>query len=200
MRKLSTLAVLTVMLSAGPAAMAADATAGQAKAATCAACHGANGHSPLAMWPHLAGQSAPYLVDQLHAFRAGELRNNAQMAPMVTPLSDADIEDLAAYFASLPPATGVARGDIEIGEQLFRGGDLERGVPACMSCHGPAGRGMPAAGYPAVSGQYADYSYSQLLGFKSGERMTGAGLMNGIASKLSEAEMRSVSEYMAGLR
>lgn len=195
-----TLAAAIFALSSS-GALAGDAAAGKAKAAMCAGCHGAAGVSAVAMWPNLAGQGATYLERQLQAFKGAKMRNNAQMAPMVAALSDADMKNLGAYFASLPAGTNKARGDIEVGEQLYRGGDAEREIPACMSCHGPAGKGMAAAAYPAVAGQHADYSASQLKAFASGERTSDpSGMMRTIASRLTEAEMRSVAEFMAGLR
>ena len=139
---------------------------------------------------------------QLKAFKDG-VRNNAQMAPIVATLTDEDMANLGAYYETLPISQGTARGDVAAAEALYRGGDAERGVPACMSCHGPAGKGMPAAGFPAVAGQHADYSYAQLEAFASGARSTDAALnsmMTEVAKRLDRSTMRSLAEYMAGLR
>jgi cytochrome c553 len=204
MNKFTTVLTLTGALFAmtlTAPAIAGDAAAGKAKAGMCAGCHGPAGVSPQGMWPNLAGQGATYLARQLRAFKGGKERNNALMAPMVAGLTDADIDNLAAYFASLPAGTNVADGDIAVGKKLFRGGDAARSVPACMSCHGPAGKGMPSAGYPAVSGQHAAYTYAQLQGFSAGERTTApSAIMKDIATRLTDEEMRSVAQYMAGLR
>ena len=120
---------------------------------------------------------------------------------MVAGLSETDMDNLAAYYASQTPGTNIAKGDISVGEKLYRGGDAARQLPACMSCHGPGGQGMPSAGYPAVAGQHAAYSQAQLAAFKSGERAGGpANMMSTISAKLSDDDMKAVSEYMAGLR
>lgn len=195
-----TASALAATLLVGANAFAADAAAGKAKSATCAGCHGVTGVSPNAQWPNLAGQSARYLASQLRAFKS-KARNNAQMAAMVAGLTETDMDNLAAYYAAQTPGTNVAKGDVSVGEKLYRGGDAARQLPACMSCHGPGGQGMPSAGYPAVAGQHAAYSQAQLAAFKSGERAGGtANMMNTISAKLSEADMKAVSEYMAGLR
>ena len=194
--------LLSVLLAAGSlvtgSVHAADAKAGKAKAGVCAGCHGVNGQSPQPIWPHIAGQGAKYLGQQLRAFRS-KARTGLQMAPIVASLSDADIDNLAAHFSSLPAAVGTASASVAAaGEKLYRGGDAERGIPACMSCHGPAGRGMDAAAFPAVSGQYAQYSIAQLQAFAAGTRS--GPMMQQIASRLDAASMQAVAEYMAGLR
>jgi cytochrome c553 len=192
-----TISALAATLLVGANAFAA---AGKAKSATCAGCHGVTGISPNAQWPNLAGQSAKYLASQLRAFKS-KARNNAQMAAMVAGLSETDMDNLAAYYAAQTPGTNIAKGDISVGEKLYRGGDAARQLPACMSCHGPGGQGMPSAGYPAVAGQHAAYSQAQLAAFKSGERAGGpANMMSTISAKLSDDDMKAVSEYMAGLR
>lgn len=179
-------------------AAAADAKAGKAKAGVCAGCHGVNGQSQQPIWPHLAGQGAKYLRKQLHAFR-DKSRAAPQMAPMAASLTDADIANLAAYFSGLPAATGTADEAVaDAGEKLYRAGDANKNIPACMSCHGPGGRGMDSAGFPAVSGQHAVYSVAQLKSFAAKKR-DGA-MMQQIAARMSEAEMQAVSQYMAGLR
>jgi cytochrome c553 len=203
MTKLRTLVTLSALLLGAVAispASAADVAAGKAKAGLCAGCHGVAGQSAQAMWPNLAGQSATYLASQIRAFMS-KARINAQMAPMVASLSEEDVDNISAWFASLPAATGVATGDVALGESLYRGGDKKRAIPACMSCHGPGGKGMPAAGFPSVAGQHATYSSAQLKAFQAGTRTTDpAEMMRAIAAKLNEAEIESVSQYMAGLR
>ncbi|MEM7407489.1 MAG: c-type cytochrome [Pseudomonadota bacterium] len=194
-------AVFAALSLYGGTAAAGDAASGKAKAGTCAGCHGLEGHSGQPIWPHLAGQSESYLAQQLRHFKS-KARDSAQMYPMVMNLSNSDMDDLAAWFASLSPATGLADPSVVAeGERLYRAGDPNSGVPACMSCHGPAGKGMNSAAFPAVSGQHAQYSLTQLKAFASGQRATDpAGMMRQISARLSESQMRAVSEYMAGLR
>lgn len=185
-------------------AVAGDAKAGKAKAGVCAGCHGVTGQSAQPIWPNIAGQGAVYLERQLQAFKKGERTGPlaVQMTPIVATLSDEDMANLAAYFASLPAATNKADPSaIEVGEMLYRGGDAKKEIPACMSCHGPGGKGMASAGFPAVSGQHAQYSVAQLKAFADGARKGPvADMMTTIASRLSDEQMQAVSQYMAGLR
>jgi cytochrome c553 len=183
------------------AAHAADVKAGKAKAGVCAGCHGLNGQSPQPIWPSIAGQGAPYIAKQLRAFKSGE-RVGAMMAPIVATLSETDMDNLAAWFSSLPAAQGTADASVaEAGKDLYRGGDAEKAIPACMSCHGPGGRGMSAAGFPAVAGQHAQYTITQLQAFASGARSNDpAQMMRQIAARMDAKSMRAVAEYMAGLR
>ena len=194
--------IFTAALSFNQLALAAgDAAAGKSKAAVCAACHGADGNSPSDAYPKLAGQGEAYLLKQLMNFKSGE-RENAFMAPMVAPLSEQDMADLAAYFASqkiLPGAT--PEEFIELGQKIYRGGNKESGVPACMACHGPNGSGMPAAKWPALSGQYSAYVEAQLNMFASGERNNDpSGMMRDIASRMTAEEIKAVSAYVSGLK
>ncbi|MBT6273895.1 MAG: cytochrome c4 [Chromatiales bacterium] len=199
MRKLTLLALITGALTFSTA-MAGDPAAGKARAGVCAGCHGVNGQSAQAMWPNLAGQSGTYIANQLKAFK-DKVRKAPQMAPMVAALTDADMANLGAYYQSLPAATGQAKGDVAAAKALYTGGDASRGIPACMSCHGPGGKGMPAAAFPAVAGQHAAYSLAQLKGFAAGTRTTDLNkMMRDIAGRLDEATMSSLAQYMAGLR
>lgn len=179
---------------------AGNAAAGKAKSAVCAACHGADGNSAAPNFPKLAGMDAAYIAKQLADFKSGT-RKDALMAPMVAGLSKQDMENLGAYYAGQKRSPGVARADkdaLDKAKLLYRGGSPNMGIPACMGCHGPAGNGIPVR-FPAVSGQHAGYSQKQLLDFKSGARSNDGNVMGSIAFKLSEAEIRAVSEYMAGL-
>lgn len=186
---------------------AGDAEAGKAKAATCVACHGADGNSALAMNPKIAGQHEGYLAKQLTEFRlasrtAGEEgRNNAVMNGMAAGLSDQDILDLAAWFSSQEMTKGETPEDVvEAGKALYTGGDLERGITACIACHGPRGNGMELARFPDISGQHADYTKSQLEQFRSGDRANDLnGMMRDIAKKLTDEDIRILSQYVAGL-
>jgi cytochrome c553 len=180
-----------------------DAAAGQAKSAVCAACHGADGNSMVPNWPTLAGQHEQYLVRQISLIQSGA-RMVPEMMGIVPGLSPQDIADLAAYFAAQPRAGGVAdESKVALGERIFRAGNAESGVPACMACHGPAGEGNPLAGYPALAGQQAVYTANLLNRFRSGEHWgegdTASQVMNGAAAELADDEIEAVASYIQGL-
>jgi cytochrome c553 len=178
-----------------------NASAGQAKAATCAACHGADGNSVNPEWPSLAGQHSQYTVKQLKAFKTG-IRKNDLMTPMAMGLSEQDMEDLGAHFAS-QSARGLEadKSKVELGQRLFRGGNAKTQTPACIACHGPNGRGNPGAMYPSIRGQQATYIAAQLNAYKKGSRNTDATKsMNEIAAKLSDEEIQAVASFAQGLR
>ncbi len=186
----------TISVSAEP-----NIAAGKAKSQVCQGCHGADGNSISPMYPKLAGQSPEYLTKQLSDFKSG-VRKDPIMSPMAAPLSPSDIQNVAAYFASLPTKPGVAVGDkntIELGKKIYRGGNAKTGVSACMSCHGPSGHGIPPR-FPRVSGQHAAYTQKQLLMFKNSTRNNDNNVMTRIAFRMSEDEIKAVSEYMAGLK
>ena len=189
--------VVAVVLAA--ADVRADAAAGEAKAAVCAACHGERGNSRNPEWPKLAGQHPNYLAQQLRDFKSGA-RKNEVMSPIAAPLSEADIADIAEFYSVQKREMGMADpGLVEAGERLYRGGNATTGVPACMACHGPAGAGNPAAGFPALSSQHAAYTRNQLRAYRSSERKTGQ-TMQAIAAKMSESEIEAVASYIEGLR
>ena len=143
-----------------------DAAAGQAKSAICAACHGVDGNSAVPNWPKLAGQHPNYMTRQVALIKSGA-RPVPEMAGIVPGLSDQDIEDLSAYFADQQASGGVAdESKVKLGELVYRAGNADTGVPACMACHGPAGEGNPLAGYPALAGQHAVYTASMLNKFR----------------------------------
>jgi len=203
--KIAALITLTLLAAAtAPASAAGDAAAGQGKAAVCAACHGADGNSVNPLWPKLAGQHASYTAQQVHAIKAGAGRTGEQVAmmvPMVVNLSDQDIADIAAYYEtqSVEPEA-VAPESIDAGQQLYRGGNAESGVPACMSCHGPAGRGIGPAAFPQLAGQHAQYTAAQLRAYRAGERTTDRdGMMQAIAERLSDVQIDALSQYVSGL-
>ncbi|MDX1487126.1 MAG: c-type cytochrome [Acidiferrobacterales bacterium] len=199
MKNVVGLAVTASMLACTVAYAAGDTAAGEAKSAACAACHGPDGNSVNPEWPKLAGQHPAYLVEQLRAFKAGH-RQNATMAPMAKNLSEQDMQDLAAYFASQPlKLTGAADAKLaQQGERLYRGGIAKRQVAACMGCHGPSGQGIPPR-FPRLSGQHAAYTTQQLLAFKAGHRPSAADIMTTIAFRLSEQEINALAEYLSGL-
>lgn len=207
------LAAIVLLGITGGAAMAAedksqwlladgDPSAGEKKSQACVACHGQNGNSAQGQWPNIAGQHAGYLFEQLKAFKAGEQRSNPQMAGIVGSLNEQDMRDLAAYFSKQPvKIMGANDKDlVERGRKIYLGGIPSKGVAACVACHGPSGRGNPAADYPRVGGQWPQYLMTELKNFRSGKRTTDENrAMRALAGKMSDEEIRAVAEYMAGL-
>lgn len=176
-----------------------NVAAGKTKAATCAACHGADGNSLIPMYPSIAGQSANYIAKQLHEFKSGE-RNNPVMAGMVAALTEEDMHDLAAFFAVQAPKAGTGEGS-EIGKKLYFSGDAAKGITACIACHGVNGKGMQQAGFPSIAGQSKDYLKTQLMTFRDGSRANDRnGIMRNIAIKLSDADIEEVTKYMSSLK
>jgi cytochrome c553 len=183
------------------------AKAQQIASQVCAACHGADGNSVAAANPNLAGQDADYITVQLAHFKAG-IRVNPTMQAMAATLSDDDMRALGAHFAQQKPKGQAAKDPalVKVAQRLWRGGDAANGVPACAACHLPTGAGMPK-NFPRLAGQYADYTYAQLKAFKAGERGADAAgkdingrVMNAIAQKMNDAQMKAVADYAAGLR
>lgn len=180
--------------------------AGKEKAQICIACHGVGGNSNNPEWPNLSQQSKRYLIDQLHMFRDG-IRKNALMNAQAMNLSDQDIIDLASYYNSLQGKKGkVQAGEkiIRLGESIYRGGILDRGIPACISCHGPKGLGIDRTGYPKISGQHSAYLLNRLKNYKEGYDdkhliSKNYSIMSSISFKLSNIEMKGLSEYLQGL-
>jgi cytochrome c553 len=186
----------------------ADAAKGQQIATqVCAACHGTDGNSPAPANPKLAAQIPEYLAKQLANFKPGAggrpaERGNAIMAGFAAALSPDDMRNLAAFYSAqrLQPDKARNKDTIEIGQRIYRGGIAERGVPACAGCHGPRGEGVPAQ-FPALGGQFADYLDAQLKAFRAGARANDPNrMMRMTAAKLTDAEMKAVSDYIAGLR
>jgi len=207
--KFQSIAVLAAMSLAqtllAPAVLAQSETgsaeAGQAKSGTCVACHGVDGNSVNPEWPSIAGQHAEYIVKQLKAFKDGA-RTNVLMSPMAVALTDQDMRDLAAYFASQRPKgleADAAR--VALGQRLYRGGDKENELAACIACHGPSGSGNPAALYPSIKGQHATYTAAQLRAYKRGERNTDQNqMMRIVAAALTDEQIDAVASYVQGLR
>ena len=183
------------------AVAAGSKEAGQAKAATCSACHGMDGNSLSPEWPNLAGQHESYIVKQLGDFKGGQ-RQNVLMSPMAMILSDQDMADLAAYFSSQTPRGGEADpAKLKLGQRVYRSGNVNGHVMACAGCHGPAGRGNAPAAYPAIQGQHATYVAAQLRAYKAGTRTTDPNqMMRNITAQLSEEEIDAVASYVQGLR
>ncbi len=180
-----------------------DAAAGQAKSAICAACHAADGNSVVPNWPKLAGQHTAYMVRQVALIKSGA-RAVPEMMGIVAGMSDQDLEDIGAWYSSQTNNGGVAEESaVLLGERIFRAGNLESGVPACMSCHGPGGEGNPLAGYPALAGQHAAYTSKMLTGFRMGFNWGDddgpSKVMNGAALQLTKDEIEAVASYIQGL-
>lgn len=190
----------TAAFAAAPTAQPkADLEKGkQIAGAVCAACHGADGNSPVSANPILAGQHAAYTAAQLAAYKSGA-RANAIMQGMASALSAEDMRNVAAWFESQAPKPSAAREKALAlrGQQIWRAGIAQSNVPACAGCHGAAGAGIPDQ-YPRLAGQYADLTLGWLKAYAGGTRANA--IMSGIAQRLSEADMKAVSEYVAGLR
>jgi cytochrome c553 len=210
-------AALAFCAFASAPASAADvvkgsAEAGATKAAVCTACHGVNGNSTNPEWPVLAGQNAVYLREQLAMFKAKK-RNNPVMQPIVDPLNEQDFADLAEFFSTQTPTGGEADPSYwKAGQALYRSGDAARGIPACTACHGPAGQGNPASGYPALRAQHSVYTVKQLQDYLTKNRYRDPNdantvystrnsvMMTTIASRLTPEDIRNLASYLQGLR
>lgn len=182
---------------------AGSAEAGKVKSITCGACHGPDGNSVNPQWPSIAGQHPAYIVAQLKAFKNGS-RTEPLMLGQSMMLSDQDMRDLAAYFSQLQTATKVIADPqtLDHGQRLYRGGNRDNRTPACIACHGPNGRGNPAASYPSLKGQYSVYIAKQLRDYANGARRSDGTtrVMRDIASRLSEEDIVAVSSYVQGLQ
>jgi cytochrome c553 len=197
-------AVLTLLAAVGSSAACLAAGTkedGQAKSTACIACHGIDGNSANPEWPSLAGQNEAYIVRQLQAFRGGQ-RQNALMTPMAAPLSDQDIDDLAAYFAAQTMRGGEADpAKVDLGQRVFRSGNVKERITSCAGCHGPAGHGNAPAGYASLHGQHATYVAAQLRAYRAGQRTTDPNeMMRNVAALLSDEEIDAVAAYIQGLR
>lgn len=194
-----------------------DAKAGQTKATACAACHGADGNSTVEMYPSIAGQSERYVAQQMALIANGQRSSGAAVAmvPFVQNLTPQDMRDIGAFFATQKATAGIADDTAvtegpykgmkfyEIGQQLYRGGDAKRGLPACMACHGPSGAGNPGPAYPHLGGQHASYVARRLQEYQAGQTnetdKAHFQIMATVAQKLSEQEVQALSSYLQGL-
>ncbi|ACE83217.1 c-type cytochrome [Cellvibrio japonicus] len=201
-----------------------DATAGAEKAAVCGACHGADGNSLAPNFPKLAGLGEKYLLKQLKDIRDWDREQDAEKKPqtgravlemtgLLSALSDQDLADIAAHFASqttqlsgsqkleVQVNSGIKVDALELGERIYRAGNKATGVPACTGCHAPDGKGNAAASYPRLSGQYPDYIEKQLRAFRAGDRTNDGDqmIMRSVADRLSDAEIKALANYIAGL-
>lgn len=200
--------ILSLLASYSTTAEEGNIEAGKLKAATCAACHGTDGNATLMQqYPKLAGQHPKYLEKQLKEYKQAmatggkQGRNNPVMGGMAMALSDQDIADIAVYYASLPISDNTSpKESVEVAQQLYRFGDTERGIAACIACHGPRGNGMSLSGFPKISGQNAEYVKLQLEEFRSSARANDMNaMMRSVAAKLSDDEINALSQYVGGL-
>lgn len=194
-----------------------DAKAGATKAGACAACHGMDGNPADPQYPRLAGMPERYTATQLALYKSGQ-RNTGMamiMAPMASMLSPQDMRDVGAFFAQQKPGAGIADDTLisegpdkgmkfyQVGERLFRGGDVARGIPACMACHGPSGDGNPGPAYPHVGGQQSAYVIQRLQEYRTGTTSEldarNFKIMATVAANLSDAEIQSLGSYLQGL-
>ncbi len=196
----------TAVSSEANTAPAAPATAQEIASGVCAGCHNADGNSIIPANPILAGQHAEYLSKQLLDFKATEnepaKRNSPVMSAMVATLSQDDMKKLSEYYAQqkmIPSQIEAEAKLLETGKILYHGGNIENGVPACASCHGPKGAGIPPR-YPALAGQHAEYTHTQLSLFNTGDRANDNGVMQKVITRMSGSEKRAVSAYIASMR
>lgn len=208
------LCAVVLAMNAPAASAQGSAEAGATKAGICLACHGLNGNSTNAEWPNLAGQNAVYITEQLRMFRAGQRAstpNAIVMTAQSAALTDEDIADIGAYYASTIP-TGLEADPSywKAGEALYRSGDRARRIPSCMACHGPVGRGNPGSGYPALRAQHSLYTVTQLNEYAAGTRykdLSGnphqsrnGAMMNTVAARLTAEDIRNLASYIQGMR
>lgn len=190
-------------------AIAGDATAGKALTTACAACHGADGNSMAPTFPKLAGQGEKYLLKQLEDIKSGA-RTVPEMTGQLTSLSQADLENIAAYYAGKQMGLSGSKDDkelLELGARIYRAGNKDVGIPACIGCHSPTGAGNAPAGFPKLGGQHADYIAKQLRDFRAGAEYTDKGrhndgdtrTMRGGVARMSDREIDAVANYIAGL-
>lgn len=175
------------------------AKGGTLSAQVCAACHTADGSRGSPANPIIAGQHPEYLVKQLAEFKDGK-RKNPVMSGMAAPLTEEDMRNVSAFYASKTAKPGFAKNKatVALGEKIYRGGIAERNIAACASCHGPTGSGMPAQ-YPRIGGQHSDYVEAQMNAFRSGARANSPQMVI-VAAKMNDKEIKAVSDYIAGLR
>jgi len=199
------MSVLLVAGLAGSLNVAAEAMgnadAGKDKAATCAACHGADGNSSAGNFPKLAGQGSRYLAKQINDIKSGA-RKVVEMTGLLDSLNEQDINDISAYYASQSVIVAQAKKDlVKEGKDLYRAGNPAKNVAACTACHGPSGAGIALAGFPALGGQHADYVSTQLKKFRNGERSNDGDtlVMRSIAARLSDREIEALANYVSGL-
>ena len=200
MKKIIIFAVLAFM---APMTYAeGNAAKGKDLAGTCLACHGETGNSPASMFPNIAGQNAQYLLKQLLEIQSGQ-RQVLTMTGILDNLSESDLSDIAAYYESQSRNQGTAKQDlVELGESIYRAGIPRKNIAACTACHSPTGSGNGPAVFPALAGQWPEYTVTQLKNFQSGERHNDGDsqMMRTTAMDMNEKEMTAVASYLYGLR
>lgn len=202
MNKWLVTASVILALAVNGAQAAGNADEGKKQSAVCAGCHGPDGNSGInPLWPKLAGQHPSYIEKQLKDFKAGDHRKNDLMSPMAAPLTDQAVADLAAYFSSQKRTIGAAAADqVKAGQKIYRAGNADTGVAACMACHGPTGAGNPLAVFPSLAGQNAAYVEKALKDFRSGARTNdNANMMQGVVQRMTDEEIAAVAQYIQGL-
>ncbi|MBW3531990.1 c-type cytochrome [Shewanella sp. NKUCC06_TVS] len=207
MKKLALALSVVIAAISSPAIAEGNAEAGKTKIIVCSACHGMDGNSMIDMYPKIAGQHATYLQKQLHDFRSAaqtggkDGRMDPIMSGMAMPLSDQDILDISAYFSSQAIQVAEAKDAPELGAKLYKGGDVSRGITACMACHGPDGKGAELAGFPTLAGQHANYIKIQLTKFREAGRHNDLnGMMQDVAKKLNDSDIDALSKYLSSLK
>jgi len=202
MKKIIVSSAVLMFALAGVVHAAGDAEAGKGKAAACGGCHGMDGNSMVPTFPKLAGQGEKYTAKQLAEFKANTTRKNDMMLGMAAALSEQDAADIGAFYASQKLA-GPAPADeskLALGKQIYKGGNLTQGTPACQACHGPKGGGIASSGYPQLGGQYVDYTLAQLKAFRDGTRSNDdKELMRSIIKDMSDEQLAAVANYIATL-
>lgn len=189
------------MCSAALAHAQNTATTFQKKLQLCIACHGINGISSQIQWPNIAGQNQKYLFKQLHEIQLGVTRKVPSMSSILNMLSDEDMQDLSAYYAKMPITKTVAsKRSFNRAVQLYKNGDYQQGIPACIICHGPTGNGNPQAGFPQLAGQHTAYTILQLQAFKNSLRTNDLNhIMHEISSRLSQEDIELLAHYIEEL-
>ena len=195
---------LMAALTANQALASGDAVAGESKVAVCAGCHGSDGNGVAGNYPNIAGQNERYLFRQLQMIQDGS-REAPLMAGQLNGKTEADLQNMAAFYASKPGKLGQAAGDddqIAMAERLYKGGSMEKGVAACTACHSPSGSGNAPAGFPRISGQQPEYTIEQLTKYREGKRATDeayGGMMRQVAANLNDTEIAALADYLQGL-
>ena len=204
MKKIIVSSLVLFMSLAGVVHAAGDAAAGEGKAAACGGCHGVDGNSMVPMFPSLAGQGEKYIAKQIADFKAATTRKDDTMVGMAAMLvTEQDALDVGAFFASqkLNSTAPVDESKLALGREIYKGGNLQTGVPACQGCHGPTGAGNSAAGYPQLGGQFTDYTMKQLRAFKDGSRSNDdRSMMRNVMKPMTDAELEAVAQYIASLK
>ena len=204
MKKLIVSSVVLLMSLAGVAHAAGDAAAGEGKVAVCGGCHGADGNSMVPTFPSLAGQGEKYIAKQIADFKAMTARKDDTMVGMAAMLvTEQDALDVGAFYASqkLNSTAPVDESKLALGREIYKGGNMQTGVPACQGCHGPTGAGNSAAGYPQLAGQFTDYTMKQLRAFRDGSRSNDdRKVMRNALARMTDAELEAVAQYIASLK